>query len=213
MPICTEAKFDVFFNVVKSIIARSKLDVHYLDQALRSGLMADKVCIELEDMTTNWNELVSKEQQIRQFKILGYWAIENFPLLGKKMLGGSWKPPKRESFRIVENSKEIILSDADVDAFVLKKLKLRLLQLNLSKSTLGRLKQFIVDVPASISKNNEIQISPKIKSFDVHDECVTDCWKALKLGKFSLGVNFEVTSLNSLLIFKTLKIHFFTGTR
>lgn len=205
-----ETKHDVFFNIVKTIISRSRVEEDYLDNALKFGLTGEHFRIESEDITRNWAELNTKEQQIRQSKILGYWAIEHFPSLGKKIHGQSWNPPTRESFRIDENSSETLLSEADIDALVFKKLKLRLLEVNLSKSTSAKLKRFIVDPPFDVVKYNECQISPKIKSFDIAGRH----WEALKFGKFSTDFNLEVTFF---LIYGTvnnasLKANLFAGT-
>lgn len=189
LPTCTESKTDVFLNILKNSLARSKLDDHYLDNALKLGTSANKFSIELEDVSMNWSELNSKEQQIRQSKLLGFWAIYNFPSLGNKLFGKSWQPPNRRSLQVVGRSKE--LCPDEIDVIVFRKLKPRVMQLNVSLSTLAKLQHF-VSVPANICKTNESQVSPKVKSFDIDGEFIENCWQALKLGKFSLDVNFEV---------------------
>lgn len=86
--------------------------------------------------------------------MLGFWAINSYPLLGKKVGDESWKAPTR-NIEVTGNQK---MNSEEVDTLILQKLKLRAIQLNVRDSTIGRLKYF-VKVPASICKNNEVQIS------------------------------------------------------
>lgn len=192
LPICVETKTDVFYNILKKTLARKKLKDHYLDTAFKMGLMGDKVYIEMDDINRNWRELESKDQQIRQSKLIGYWAIDNFPSLGKKLCGKSWSPSKESRVQVIEHSKEI--SSQENDATVFQKLKIRVMQLNVSENTFCKLKHF-VNVPAYIGKSSGSQITPKIKSFDVDCEWVEQCWKALKMGHFPLDVNVHVCIL------------------
>lgn len=188
MPICKESKIDGFLNIIKNAINRAK--PNELDNALKLGMSADKFSIELEDTTRDWNELGSKEQQIRQWKLLGFWAINNFPSLGKKLFGWSWQAPERTSLQVVGHSQEI--NAAEMDAIIFQKLKLRVLQLNTGPSTLTKFKHF-VNVSINIGRKNECQVSAKIKSFDIEDEFLENCWKALKMGEFSVDVLFDVS--------------------
>ena len=192
LPICIELETDVFLNILKNVIGRKKLDDHYIDNALKLGMRSDKFSIEEEDISVSWREKKSRDDQIRQSKLLGYWAINNFPSLGKKLFGSSWQTPNRQSLQVVGHSK--VLSAEEIDAMVFQKLKIRVMQLNVSPSTLVKINHF-VNVPANIGKTNESKISMKIKSFDPYDEWNEQCWKALKLGSFSLDGNYEVSFL------------------
>lgn len=192
LPICTESEHDIFFNILQKVIARSRLDEHPLDKALKLGMMVDDFHIELDDITENWNQLKSDEQQTRQWKILGYWATENFPLLGKKFCGGSWMPPQsRGSLQIIGQPKK--MSADEIDGIVFRKLKLRMMKLQLSKSTLDKLKHFIINVPPYIETYNELQMTKKIACLDIGEKWIQHCWNALKMGKFSLDDDIQVS--------------------
>lgn len=192
LPICIELETDVFLNILKNVIGRKKLDDHFIDSALKLGMRYDKFSIEEEDMSVSWSEKKSKDDQIRQSKLLGYWAINNFPSLGKKLFGSSWQTPNRQSLQVVGHSK--VISAEEIDAMVFQKMKIRVMQLNVSPSTLVKINHF-VNAPANIGKTNESKISIKIKSFDPDDEWTEQCWKALKLGSFSLNGSYEVSFL------------------
>lgn len=190
LPVCTELETDVFLNILKNVIGRKKLDDYYIDHALKLGMSSDKFFLKEEDISGSWNDMKSKDNQIRQSRLLGYWAINNFPSLGKKLFGNSWQIPKRQNLQVIGHSKEI--SADEIDELVFQKMKIRVMQLNVSSSTLVKISHF-VNVPTNIGKKNESKISIKIKSFDPDDEWTERCWKALKLGSFSLDGNYEVS--------------------
>ncbi|KAJ6648902.1 hypothetical protein Bhyg_04134 [Pseudolycoriella hygida] len=152
-----------------------------LDHAFKMGMSGNVSLIEEEDLTRNWKKMNSKEQQDRQATLLGFWAVENFPSMGKQLHGPSWHAKVNS---LQANSKQI--RAVEINAVIFKKLKLRVLKLNVSDSTLGKLKYF-VRVPESIAKGNESKISRKIKAYDVDEQWLDHCWKALKLGGFSLA--------------------------
>lgn len=181
LPACKESTSDVFFNVIRNSIARSKLDEHYLDNALKCGVGGEEFEIEADDVAVDWGQLQSDEQLIRQSKILGYWAVEHFPALGKKFFGTAWLPSDRQHVQVVGQPDSV--SPGDIDKMVFKKMKLRLMELHVSESTANKLKHFAVDAVATMVRSNEHQMSPKIKSWDIEGE---DCWKTLKLGVTSL---------------------------
>lgn len=181
LPVCGESTSDVFFNVIRNSIARSKLDEHFLDNALKCGIAGEEFEIEIDDVATDWGQLQSNEQLIRQSKLLGYWAMEHFPALGKKFFGATWVPNERQHIQVVGQADS--MNPGDIDKLVFKKLKLRLMELQVSESTAIKLKHFAVDAVATMVKTNEHQLSPKIKSWDIDGE---DYWKTLKLGVTSL---------------------------
>lgn len=189
LPYCNETNNDVFMNILKNVVARSKLDVHYLDSAFISALNGNELAIEQEDVTVNWTLLHSKEQQIRQAKLLGYWTMNVFPSLGKKIFGETYRAPKRIAVEVVGNS---VMSPETVDDFIIPKMKLRLIQLNVNGSTVAKVKHF-VKVPAFVGKINEQQISRKMKSSDIKPEFLETCWQALKCGEFPKNFDFAVS--------------------
>lgn len=187
-PVCVETKTDVFLIILKKIVGRSMLDDHYLVSALKSG-MSEGFTIESEDLSVDWTKLDSESQQIRQWKLLGLWAVKNFPSLGKKLFGESYRVPQRSAVPVNGNS----ACEADsLDEFIFPKMKLRNVELNVYGSTMIKFKHF-TRVPAVIGKSNEQRLSRKIKLFDVDDEFVERCWKALKSGEFSSNSEFEVS--------------------
>lgn len=189
LPYCNESNNDVFMNILKNVVSRSKLDVHYLDSAFISGMNGDELAIEQEDVTVNWTLLHSKEQQIRQSKLLGYWTINGFPSLGKKIFGDAYRAPKRIAVEVVGNS---VMSAETVDDFIIPKMKLRLIQLNVNGSTVAKVKHF-VRAPAFVGKINEQQISRKMKSSDIKPEFLETCWQALKYGEFPKNFDIAVS--------------------
>lgn len=181
LPICVETDSDVFLHILKSIVAR-KTDDHFLYNGLKFGMSGDVFNIDEEDLTMNWNNLDTTKQRIRQARLLGYWAISNFPSLGKKLHGISWQPSKK-SLLIKKQSKEI--NADEINEKISRKLKLRVLQLDVSDSTLIRIKDF-VKVPAYIGKNNETRLSKQMNAFDIDSQWMELCWKALNSGEFPL---------------------------
>lgn len=180
LPYCNESNNDVFMNILKNALARSKFDVHYLDRAFISVMNGDQLAIQQEDVKVNWTLLHSKKQQIRQSKLLGYWTMNGFPSLGKKLFGKKYRAPKRIAVEVVGNA---VMSPETVDDFITPKMKLRLIQLNVNKSTVAKLKHF-VKAPAFVGKINEQRISRKMKSSDIKPEFLETCWQALKCKKF-----------------------------
>lgn len=190
LPICTEANVDIFINILKNAVSRMRMAESHLENAFRAGMAGEILSIHEYDISVNWEELHSKTQQIRQCKLLGYWAIHNYPLLGKKLFGESYNPPERKSVMVTDKENSSLMTADEVDSFIFPKMKLRAMELNVSQSTWVKLKHF-VKVPATIRKCNELKLSIKMNSFDITDDCIENCWKALKSGKFS--ANFEVS--------------------
>ncbi|KAJ6639520.1 hypothetical protein Bhyg_12266, partial [Pseudolycoriella hygida] len=128
-------------------------------------------------------DMTSTSQRVRQTKLLGYWAIENYPALGRKFFGDTWHPPQRQSVEVLGNS---WISPHAIDKAIFRKLNIRIIALNVCESTLGRLKHF-VEAPSNIDKFNGIKIIKNLKSFDIKSDYVDVCWKALKHGKPTLN--------------------------
>lgn len=188
LPVCVQTKTDVFLMILKNSVARSGMLDHYLVSALKSG-MSENFSIESEDISVDWTKLDSELQQIRQWKLIGLWTVNNFPSMVKKLFGELCGVPQRNAIPVNGNS----AFEADsIDEFIFPKMKLRIIELTVSKSTLGKLKHFTL-VPGVIGKSKEQRIARKMKSFDVDAEFVERCWKALKSGEFSMNSDFEVS--------------------
>lgn len=179
LPFCVELETDVFLNLLRNVVARSRLDDQQLD-ILKAGMIADTLYIKSDDLLVNWKELNSEPQRIRQLKLLGVWTMYNYPSLGKKLFGESWQAPER---KIVEVLGDSVKSAEAVNEVIFRKMKLRIIELNVSHSTLLKLKQF-VRVPIDVGKSNGMKISPRIKLFEIDESAIENCWKALKFGKF-----------------------------
>lgn len=195
LPVCVETKTDVFLIILKNHVARharSMLDGHYLVNAFMSGMSGEEFSIEAEDISVDWTKLDSESQQIRQWKLLGLWTVNNFPSLLKKLLGKSFRVPQGNVVPVNWNSAFEADSPDRIDEFIFPKMKLRNIELNVTESTKIKLKHF-TKVPGFIGKSTEKRISRKIKSFDVDDEFVERCWEALKTGEFSINLDFEVS--------------------
>lgn len=178
LPFCVELEIDLFLNLLRNVLWRSKLDDE-LD-IVKAGMSADTLYIKSNDLLVNWKELNSKSQRIRQMKLLGVWIMYNYPSLGKKLFGEAWQAPER---KIVEVLGESVKSTEAVNEVIFKKMTLRIIQLDVSHSTLSKLKNF-VKVPTDVSKFNGIQISRKMTSFEINVSVIEHCWKALKFGTF-----------------------------
>lgn len=192
LPVCVETD-DAFFSIVKTIINRKSIDENYVDSSLKLGMSGDTFCIHSEDLLMNWSTMTSRKQKIRQFKLLGYWSIQNFSSFGKIVFGKTWNAPQRKNIQVVRPSGIVELQPDEVDEKIARKLSLRILEINLSSSTMAKLK-YLVNVPSFVRKNAEQKtgISSKIKPFDVKDEYMEKCWIAFKSGSYLFDANFEV---------------------
>lgn len=193
LPVCNETKTDIFLKILKNVLARKakKLDDHYIKVAFKSGMNAEEFSIDFGDMLGDWKDMNSMSQQICQAKLLGYWSINNFPSLGKKLFGENYRAPERKGV-VIDGSK--VVECDEIDAIIFSKMKIRIIQLDVGRTTLSKLKHF-VKAPVGIGKSNEVQISPKMKSFDIDTDHLEECWKALKTGEFSINVIFKVSLL------------------
>lgn len=201
LPICVELETDMFFHILKTIVDRKRVDDNDQLKLFKKGMTAEKLLIEPDDISKNcWKDQQLKSNKERQFKLLGFWTIQNFPLFGKNLFGRSWQAPERKWVGFSENAPAI--KPEKIDTAVFQKMKLRIIELCVSDSTLNKLKYF-VRVPNSIGKYRELYISPKMKSFEIQEKYLDICWKALKLGL--MDVNFEVIFIND---FKVTREYF-----
>ncbi len=191
LPVCIELKDDVFLNILRTVVNRVRIDENSLCNDLKSGMMAATFAIDSEDVSVNWKELTSKSKQGLQSKMLGFWAIQNFPSLGRKLFGDSWKAHQRECINVVGKES---MTPEELDDVIFQKLKLRIIELRVTESTIGMLKHF-KKAPVNIGKCNALQISPKMKSFNIVEEHLSLCWDVLKGVEFSSNnsMNIEVS--------------------
>ncbi len=192
LPVCIECEFDAFFNIIRNVLSRSRPDNNELNNALKSGMTGETVTIEPDDIVVDWKNLQSKPKQILQWKLLGFWANQNSPSLGKKLFQSSWKPPQRKCVEVIGGTP---MTPEEMDIIISRKIKLRVYELSVGRSTLDKLKSF-VKVPANIDLCNKEQIFPKIRSYDIKPEHLKRCYDALRFGKFddSIEGNVEVSS-------------------
>lgn len=183
LPFCDELETDVFLNVLKHVVGRSKLPFDHHLECFKDGMTAHTLYIESNDLLVNWNESDSKSQRIRQMKILGFWTAYNYPIFGKKLFGETWQPPQCKSVEILGDSSVEVSA---INEVVFRKMKLRIMELSVCHSTLAKLKYF-VRIPDDIAKFNGFQVSHKIMSFVIGSDQAEDCWKPLKLGKFPMS--------------------------
>ncbi len=181
LPFCVEAKTDVFMIILKNIVARSMLEDNCLVTAIKAGMSEEQFSIEPDDISVDWTKQNSESQQIRQWELLGSWTASNFPALGKKLFGESYRVPKRNAETVNGNS---VFESDSINEIIFSKMKIRIIELSVSESTMEKLKHF-TKVPDVIGKSKEQRISRKMKSFEVDDAFVDRCWKALKSGAFS----------------------------
>lgn len=189
LPICIEANTDVFINILSSVVYHTRLHDNFHIHSLISGMAGETFQVDADDLSVDWKELTSNDRQIRQSKLIGIWAARHYPLIGKKLNGVTWQPPKKCNVQM-SGSREI--SEEEIVNIVSKKMKLRIIELNVCKSTSKKLKHFI---PAAmgIGRVNVTLISSKMKAFDIESENMSSCWQALKLGGFPS--DFEVIVL------------------
>lgn len=200
LPICTESKYNVFMNILKNVVGHSKLGDHYLDSAFKSSMSGGEMAIEQEDVTVNWTQLNSRQQEIRQAQLLGFWAINGFPSLGKKLFKATYLAPNRSAVEVVGNS---VMSAESIDDVIIPKMKLLLIKLNVKSSTVVKMKYF-VKVPAFVGEENGLKVSRKMKSFEIKTELLESCWQALKYGEFPKNLD-PAVSLFLFIFYTSLK--------
>lgn len=194
LPFCTQFSCDVFLDVLKKVVARTKLGDNHIEGAFISGMEAKVLFIEPEDLSTDWTEKSSKSKQIRLSKLIGFWSVNNFPSLGKKVFGGRWQPFEERKIVIGDGALLPDIDDKELDSIIFQKFVIRVIQLNVNSSTFAKVKHFVA-VPASVCKTNFVRISKKMKMFEIQDLHMENCWSALKSGKYFMNEGFGVSFL------------------
>lgn len=180
LPCCVEQDTDIFLSILKGVIWRTKLDDENIE-ALKAGMTENMFYVKSNDLLAHWKELSSKSQRVRQFKLLGYWIARNFPTLGQKLLGDAWQATPETQVEIIGN---VLMSAVEIEDAIFRKMQIRIITMNVSFSTLDKLKHF-VKVPTSIGTFNGKKISRKLTSYEIIVDHTERCWAALKCGKFS----------------------------
>lgn len=193
LPVFSEIADDVFLEILKKLISRTKIDGH-LCSAFISGLSAETLFFELEDLSISEKENTSKSREIRIAKMLGFWAANNFPSLSKKLMGEKWRPVDGRTVA-AENDK--MLTTDEFDARIIKKMKLRVIQLQVSDSTRERILKHFVTVPFNICESNTEKISKKMDQVNIKEPLMEKCWQALKSGSFPTDMEVEVTFIKT----------------
>lgn len=84
LPFCLETDYDIFFNALKCVVGRvgrAKFTEHFLDNAFKSGLTAVEMVVDEDDISLSWKRRYSKEEVIKQSKLLAFWcSVSIFPL-------------------------------------------------------------------------------------------------------------------------------------
>lgn len=175
LPKCIESKNDVFSSIFRLVVNRSKLDGHPVEQSFVQGLRMESIQIESEDFG-DWKMLVSTPQQIRQAMMLGFWTIQNYRSMGYKFCGDAWEVPLRKCVKVVGRQS---MTPEEFDLFVFGKMKLRIIELNVSPTTLPRIKDFL-KVPLHIGKENRVEITKKLFGHDIASGFDNQCWNFLR---------------------------------
>lgn len=180
LPTCVEMKTNIFHDILSSVVYHSRLEDSLFVRSVISGMKGEKFKIDSSDLIADWKTVSLNLRQIRQYKLLGYWAAVNYPLIGKKLIGSAYKPPKECNVEMLES---IQMPEVDIEKCVSKKMKLQIIELSVTKGTTKKLKCF-VPVPMCVGKTNGERISSKIKKYDICSQYLPACWQALKAGAF-----------------------------
>lgn len=180
LPMCKDMEHDVFLSVLRKLLSRARVDDHYLNFALITGMEKLKIYIEPVDILSD--DSTDKEQEIRRTMLLGFWCVKNFPSLAKKLLGERWFP--REGRKVLFQN-GLVMPDEDIHSFIFPSLALSVMELVVSESTLEKIKHFVRVPPYIRSADEPIEISKKVRMFRIKDEFVENCWRSLKCGKYS----------------------------
>ncbi|XP_037049761.1 myosin-1-like [Bradysia coprophila] len=175
IPDCIHSDHNVFFNILKNVVFKvghAKLTEHYLDNAFKEGMKAREFQVDLHAAET-WNIDSSKRDKISLWKLLGCWASRNCQTFGKILFKDKWE---------TTNSRSVLAQN--IDEFVYKTLKFILIELDVSESTLINLRHFVKVPVNEIGVENMVQISPKMKLFEIENNYWEKCWLSLERGEW-----------------------------
>lgn len=184
LPTCIRSDHNVFLNILKNIVGKvghAKLSEHFLDNAFKEGMVATEFQVDFSS-AEKWNSKSSKQEKISLSRLIGCWASRNCDGFGKILFKDSW--------RTVESRTGTPF--AMIDRFVFSKMRCILVELNVSETTLPILKHFVKVPVKEIDVENMVQISPRMRVFDIKKDCLENCWKSLKHGEWLGNSNYEV---------------------
>lgn len=187
LPVYSAMKLDIFLDILKKTVSRTPLSEDSSCNAFVAGFSAATLSIKFEDLSTSMLEM-SSTREIRLLKLLGFWAASNFPTLGKKFLGDQWSLQKVRTITIGDLGHQQTITPDDLDARILKDMKLRVIELTVKHSTIAKIKHFVT-VPHNVCKDGSNKISIKMKTLDIHDSLLENCWHALKSGRYLSNVS------------------------
>lgn len=190
LPFCVESKDDYFLSILRSIIDRAKIEDNLLDSAVKKGMMLQTFQIEADDLD-RWENPQSSQQNIKRAMMIGFWAIENFPSLGKKICGDGWNAPQRVN---IEVNGQGSITPNEFDAHIFAKLEIRVIELRLCPGTLNRFKCF-TKAPPNLKKVNKVELTKKVVSYNVANGLDHQCWDALRSGVFTISNNDDNTNV------------------
>ncbi len=187
LPVCVELKHDIFFNILKNVVgrvSRSKLAEHYMDNAFKTGMIADEIIIQENEVSSSWKKDQSSEASVRQSQMLGYWSRAQCPGFTKIFFGENCKPRQENVVKIKSMCGTKTMTSDEVDKVISQKMECAIVELCISESTVTNLKQF-VHVPINeIEVYGEVKITQQMKSCNIKDEYISKCWAALKHGEW-----------------------------
>lgn len=195
LPVCVEFEHDVFFNILKNVVGRVgrlKLAEHYMDNAFKTGMTADEIIIQEDEVSSSWKIDKSSEASVRKSQMLGYWSRTHCPGFTKNFFGESCKPPQENIVKLKSLYDTKTMTSGEVDKVISPKLECSIVELSISESTVTNLKHF-VHVPINeIEVYGEVKISQRMKSYNIKDEYLPKCWAALKRGEWLEDDNTQV---------------------
>ncbi|KAG4065651.1 hypothetical protein HA402_014715 [Bradysia odoriphaga] len=175
IPDCTRSEHNVFFSILKNVVFRvghAKLTEHFLDNAFKDGMKAREFQVDLHTAAT-WNIDSSRRDKILLSKLLGCWASRNCQTFGRILYKEKWE---------TTDSRSVLANN--IDKFVYKTLKCILIELDVSESTLTNLKHFVKVPVNEIGLENMVQISPKMKVYQIKNIHWEKCWMSLSRGEW-----------------------------
>lgn len=187
LPVCVEFEHDVFFNILKNVVGRvgrSKLAEHYMDNAFKTGMTADEILIQENEVSSSWKIDKSSEASVRQSQMLGYWSRTHCPGFTKIFFGESCKPLQENVVKLKSIDGTKTMTSVEVDKVILPKMECAIVELSICESTVMNLKHF-VHVPINkIGVYGEVKISQRMKSYNIENAYLSKCWAALKRGEW-----------------------------
>lgn len=104
LPTCNETDTDVFLEILKSVILHTRLHDNFHIHSIISAMAGERFQVDMDDLSVDWNKLNSHSRQIRQSKLIGFWAARHYPSIGKKLIGAAWQPPEECNVQVIDHT-------------------------------------------------------------------------------------------------------------